>query len=186
MQQEVRKASRRHATALRDANRSFNAQPFTESAIHNRAHAQEFARTVIALAKLGRLPVDLVERALLDKGEDMILILAKAAGCSWTTAKELLLMYVAERDLQPDDLSRTFERYSKLSQEMARSIVNFYRQRVKLRTLGNARQGTEDPRPATAKPKKSKTSRGNLARRLACRSGPPGRSTERPDSCKGY
>jgi uncharacterized protein (DUF2336 family) len=134
MQQEVRKASRRHATALRDANRSFNAQPFTESAIHNRAHAQEFARTVIALAKLGRLPVDLVERALLDKGEDMILILAKAAGCSWTTAKELLLMYVAERDLQPDDMPRTFERYSKLSQEMARSIVNFYRQRVKLRT----------------------------------------------------
>ena len=80
------------------------------------------------------MPVDLVERALLDKGEDMILILAKAAGCSWTTAKELLLMYVAERDLQPDDLSRTFERYSSLSQEMARSIVNFYRQRVKLRT----------------------------------------------------
>jgi uncharacterized protein (DUF2336 family) len=134
MQQEVRKASRRHATALRDANRSSNAQPITEAAIHNRAHAQEFARTVIALAKLGRLPVDLVERALLDKGEDMILILAKAAGCSWTTAKELLLMYIAERDLQPDDLARTFERYSKLSQEMSRSIVNFYRQRVKLRT----------------------------------------------------
>ena len=30
----------------------------------------------------------------------MILVLAKAAGCSWTTVKELLLMYVAERNLQ--------------------------------------------------------------------------------------
>ena len=86
---------------MRDTNRVFNAQPFTEATIHARAHAQEFARTVIALAKLGRFPVDLVERALLDKGEDMILILAKAAGCSWTTVKELLLMYVAERNLQP-------------------------------------------------------------------------------------
>ena len=64
---------------------------------------------MIALVKLGRFPADLVERALLDKGEDMILILAKAAGCSWTTVKELLLMHVAERDLQPDDLAQFFE-----------------------------------------------------------------------------
>jgi hypothetical protein len=89
---------------------------------------------VIALAKLGRFPADLVERALLDKGEDMILVLAKAAGCSWTNVKELLLMYVAERNLQPDDLARTFERYGKLTRETARNIVNFYGQRVKLRT----------------------------------------------------
>jgi uncharacterized protein (DUF2336 family) len=134
LQQEVRKASRRHAVALRDANRCTNAQPFTEATIHARAHAQEFARTVIALVKLGRFPVDLVERALLDKGEDMILILARAAGCSWTTAKELLTMYVAERNLQADDLARSFERYAKLTPDTARNIVNFYAQRLKLRT----------------------------------------------------
>jgi uncharacterized protein (DUF2336 family) len=133
LQQEARKASRRYATALRDANRCFNAQPFTEANIHARARAQEFSRTVIALVKLGRFPVDLVERALLDKGEDMVLILAKAAGCSWTTVKELLLMYVAERNLQQDDLTRTFERYSKLTPETARNIINFYGQRVKQR-----------------------------------------------------
>jgi uncharacterized protein (DUF2336 family) len=133
LQHEVRKASRRYTTALRDTNRVFNAQPFTEGVIHARAHAQEFARTVVALAKLGRFPVDLVERALLDKGEDMILILAKAAGCSWTTVKELLLMYVAERNLQTEDLARIFERYSKLAPDTARNIVNFYGHRVKLR-----------------------------------------------------
>jgi len=109
LQQEVRKTSQRFANALRDANRSFNAQPFTEANVHAPAHAQEFTRTVIALAKLGRFPVDLVERALIDKGEDMILILAKAAGCSWITVKELLLMYVAERNSQPDELTRTFD-----------------------------------------------------------------------------
>jgi uncharacterized protein (DUF2336 family) len=134
LQHEVRKASRRYTTALRDTNRVFNAQPFTEGAIHARAHAQEFARTVVALAKLGRFPVDLVERALLDKGEDMILVLAKAADCSWTTVKELLLMYVAERNLQTEDLARIFERYSKLAPDTARNIVNFYGHRVKQRT----------------------------------------------------
>ena len=92
LQQEVRETSQRYAAALRDANRCFNAQSLTEASVHAPAHAQEFTRTAIALAKLGRFPVDVVERALIDKGEDMILILAKAAGCSWTTAKELLLM----------------------------------------------------------------------------------------------
>lgn len=85
-----------------------------------RAQAQEFERTVIALTKLGRFPIDLVERALIDKGEEMILVLAEAAGCSWTTVKELLLMYVVERNLQPDDLTHAFERYQKLSEETAR------------------------------------------------------------------
>ena len=133
LQEEARNASRRFASALRDANRSFNAQPFTEANVHAPAHAQEFTRTVIALSKLGRFSVDLAERALLDKGEDMILILAKAAGCSWITAKELLLMYAAERNPQPDELTRTFERYNKLTREAARQIVDFYGQRLKIR-----------------------------------------------------
>jgi uncharacterized protein (DUF2336 family) len=133
LQQEVRKTSQRFANALRDANRSFNAQPFTEANVHAPAHAQKYTRPVIALAKLGRFPVDLVERALIDKGEDMILILGKAAGCSWITVKELLLMYVAERNPQPDELTRTFDRYTKLTQEAARQIVDFYGQRVKVR-----------------------------------------------------
>ena len=133
VQQEARESSRRYAATLRDANRLFNAQPFTEASIHAHARAQDFERTVIALVKLGPFPVDLVERALLDKGEDMILILAKAAGCSWTTTKELLLMHVAERTVQPENLAQFFDRYKKLPREAARNIVNFYEQRVKLR-----------------------------------------------------
>ena len=123
--------------------------PLTEANIHARAHAQEFERTVIALVKLGRLPVDLVERALLDKGEDMVLILAKAAGCSWTTVKELLLMHVAERNLQPDDLEQSFERYKKLTQETARHIINFYGQRVKVRAqkTGDATMPSPESQP---------------------------------------
>jgi uncharacterized protein (DUF2336 family) len=142
VQQEVRVASRRYAAMLRDANRLFNARPFTEATIHARARAQDFERTVVALVKLGPFPVDLVERALLNKGEDMILILAKAAGCSWTTVKELLLMHVAERRLQPADLARFFDRYKKLPRETARNIVNFYGERVKLRTAEPEAAGT--------------------------------------------
>ena len=43
-------------------------------------------------------------------------------------------MYVAERNLQPDELTRTFDRYTELTQEAARQIVDFYGQRVKVRS----------------------------------------------------
>jgi uncharacterized protein (DUF2336 family) len=133
IQHEVRDASRRHAHAERDATRCANVKPFTEANVHAPASKQEFARTAIALSKLCKFPVDAVERALLDKGEDMILVLAKAAGCSWTTARELLLMHVAERNLQPADLEKSFERYKKLRQDIARDVVSFHGQRIELR-----------------------------------------------------
>ena len=133
MQREARKTSRAHTSAVREAKRRFNVRPITEASVHGPAHAQEFEKTAVALARLGVLPLDLVERALLDQGEDMLLLLAKAAGCSWTTARELLLMYVANRGMQPDEITQAFERYRKLSPETARNIVSFHERRMKQR-----------------------------------------------------
>ncbi len=134
MQREVREGSQVHAAAVREAKRRFNVRPITEASVHGPAHAQEFEKTVVALARLGLFPVDLVERALLDEGEDMLLLLAKAAGCSWTTTRELLVMFAANRNLKADDITLAFERYKKLSQQTARNIVTFYEHRVALRT----------------------------------------------------
>jgi uncharacterized protein (DUF2336 family) len=139
MQHEVRKASDRYAVAVHDAKVNFNVRPLTEANVRAPAHAQEFEQTVVTLSKLGRFPVDLVERALLYKGEDMILILAKAAGCTWATVKEMLLMYVAERDLRSDDLARASARYNKLTEDTARNIINFYGRHMKLRAQKNER-----------------------------------------------
>ena len=127
------KTSQAHVAAVREAKRRFNVRPISEASVHGPAHAQDFEKTVVALSRLGVFSVDLVERALLDEGEDMVLLLAKAAGCSWTTARELLLMYAANRSLKPDDITLAFERYRKLSQQTARNIVAFYERRLKLR-----------------------------------------------------
>ena len=159
MQREARDTSREHAVAARDASHRFNCGPVTEANVHAPAHAQEFEKTVIALAKLGRFPIDLVERALLDEGSEIVLLLAKAAGCSWVTARELLQMYAAKRSLTPDDLAQAFERYKKLTQETARSIVQFHERRMKQRSQdtapGAARQALAEQvsaPPATPRP----------------------------------
>jgi hypothetical protein len=70
----------------------------------------------------------------------MVLILAKASGCSWTTAKALLLMYVAERDLQEEGLVRSYERYQKLSERTAQKVIRFYQSSIKLRSSEHAEQ----------------------------------------------
>lgn len=131
LQREARDASNEHAAAARDAKRRFRVRGVTEASVHGSAHAQDFERTVVALASLGRFPLDLVERALLDEGEDMLLLFAKAAGCSWTTTRELLEMYAANRRLSADDLTRSFERYKKLNQKTAQSIVRFHARSTK-------------------------------------------------------
>jgi hypothetical protein len=138
MQRDVRESSHAFTVAARDARRRYGEHAVTEANVHASARAQEFERTVVALARLGRFPIDLVERALLDEGEDMILIFAKAADCSWITFKELLLMYNARRNLQPDDVTRLFEKYKKLGQGTASKVVNFHERRQKLRAQAKA------------------------------------------------
>jgi uncharacterized protein (DUF2336 family) len=129
MQNEARLVSQEHKAAARKARR-FRMNPVTEANVHASARAQRFEKAVIALAKLGCFPVEVVERALLDKGDDMILILARAADCSWLTVKELLQMQVAGRRMTPDDLSHAYGRYKKFSPQTARNILGFHRQRM--------------------------------------------------------
>lgn len=133
LQQEAREQSKEHAEAVRKAERRFRAQPITDSHVHAPAAVQDFDKAAVSLAKLGGFPIDLVERALVDSGEDMLLILAKAAGCSWVTASELLQMQTAGRGLTADDLRDSSERYRKLQPETARNILRFHEQRIKLR-----------------------------------------------------
>jgi uncharacterized protein (DUF2336 family) len=161
MQREARESAHEFSAAARSAKRRFRGRPATEANVHAPAHAQEFERTAVALAKLGCFPIDLVERALLDEGEGMILILAKAAGCSWSTVRELLVMYAAKRRLTPDDLTQAFERYKKLGEETARNVVKFHTRRVKQRAQKNAQVRKAGARGAAGGPPVGQKSAGH-------------------------
>jgi uncharacterized protein (DUF2336 family) len=150
MQKGARQASQEYNAAARDVRRRFETQSAGEVNVHAPARAQQFNKVVISLAKLGRFPVEMVERALLDDGNEMLIVLAKAADCSWTTTRELLLMQTAGRNLTPDDLRGELERYRTLSRETARSIINFRERRIKMQ-VQETRAGSK-ARPAAAAP----------------------------------
>ncbi len=132
MQREVRETSRRHAVAARDARYLHRARRLSEANVHAAANAQSFAKTAAALSMLGPFPIDLVERALLDKSIETVLILARAAGCSWTTTKAILMMRSAGRGLSPHDLEDAFAAFDRISRDTAHRVVKFYERRSKL------------------------------------------------------
>jgi uncharacterized protein (DUF2336 family) len=131
MQYEAREGSRRHQLAARRARHLFRMHRLTESDVHAAAHSQHFVKTAAALAMLGPFPIDLVARVLIDKGTETILILAKAAGCSWATAKAMLLMHSAGRGLSQQDLERASAAFDRLNRETAQRVVKFYERRGK-------------------------------------------------------
>lgn len=148
MQNGARLASREFSAAERKA-RHLGMNPITEANVHMSARAQKFEKVVIALSKVGRFPAEVIERALLDKGGDMILILARAADCSWVTAKELLQMQVAGRGLTEDDLSHAYERYKKFSAQTARNILGFHQQHMTTEAARKKVSAVNAKQPAT-------------------------------------
>ena len=69
------------------------------------------------------------ERALLDEQRQMVLILAKAAGLSWTTTPPVLLLCAGERGIAAHDLEKAQQDFELLSKPTARRVIGFYRSR---------------------------------------------------------
>jgi uncharacterized protein (DUF2336 family) len=147
-QREARESSPGYVSATRDLRYLFKGHRFSETNVHAPARSQQFEKTAVALSMLGLLPIEIVERALLDKGTEMILILAKAAGCSWTTTKAMLTMHAADRCLSRQEIAASLKSYERLSYETARRMVNFYQRRSKLSAAENAGAGTATSPPS--------------------------------------
>src|SRR5262249_46139659 len=63
-----------------------------EATVYEGARARGLEKPVAAPAWMGGGPIEAAETAMLDDAPDMTLILAKAAGLSWTTVKFVLLL----------------------------------------------------------------------------------------------
>jgi uncharacterized protein (DUF2336 family) len=129
--ERMRQASPAFRMAKRATKRRFITRQLNDVDVHKAAMGEKFDKAVAALALLGHVPVELVERALLDKSSDIVLILAKAANCSRATAKALLMMSVAERGMSAHDIDAALSSYDRLSVATARRVVRYYVKRYK-------------------------------------------------------
>jgi hypothetical protein len=72
-----------------------------------------------------------VERALLDPGAEIVLILAKVARLSATTTKAILLLRAADRGMSANDLEQALVSFNRLQPDTAARVLSFFRTRVK-------------------------------------------------------
>jgi uncharacterized protein (DUF2336 family) len=101
-----------------------------ESEIYQYARDRKFEETAIALSLMCDTPVDVVERALLDPGAEIALILAKVAGLSPSTTKAILLLRASDRGMSAKDLDQALSSFNRLHADTARRVLSFFRTRV--------------------------------------------------------
>lgn len=126
---EVRRHSAAHVKAKFRIKRLSEWKELREVDVHAGARAQNFEKTVAALAALAACGIEVAERAVLNENPGAVQIIAKAAGCSWATAKALLLMTVAERKMSKMDLERARENFEQLERRTAQRVLQFYEAR---------------------------------------------------------
>ena len=128
---EARNASPDFAAAQAAVERQNRLRRIGELEIYQYARDRKFEETAIALSLLCDTPIDVVERALLDPGAEIVLILAKVAGLSSTTTKAVLLLRAADRGMSAKDLEQALSSFNRLQPDTARRVLSFFRTRVK-------------------------------------------------------
>ena len=116
-----------------DAKRAITSQQrygnLNENSILECARAHKLEETIVALSLLCSLPIDVVERALIDTRGELPLILAKALDFAWETAMALLFLGAKDHRIGAGDLDDMRKQYVRLDVQTSRSILKHYQSR---------------------------------------------------------
>jgi uncharacterized protein (DUF2336 family) len=102
-----------------------------EEKIFEFAYSLKFDATAVALSLLCALPIDVVERAMVDNNKEVILILAKALDLSWTTTMSLLFLGAANYRITAGDLDRMKSEFARLNVDTSKKVLKVYQSRKK-------------------------------------------------------
>ncbi len=100
-----------------------------EESISGYARSHRLEEVTIGLSLLCSLPNDVVERALLDKNREMLLIFAKALGFSWATTMALLFLGAKDHRITAAELKELESEFERLNIETSWSVLEFYQSR---------------------------------------------------------
>ena len=122
-------ASKSYFTAKRAVTTQYQYGNLNEGSILECARAHKLEETTVGLSLLCSLPVDVVERALVDTNGELTLILAKALDFAWETAMALLFLGAKDQRIAAGDLDDMREEYARLNVETSRSVLSLYQSR---------------------------------------------------------
>ncbi|MDP1866227.1 DUF2336 domain-containing protein [Bradyrhizobium sp.] len=100
-----------------------------ENSISLYARSHKLDEVTIGLSLLCSLPGDVIERAMLDKNRETLLILAKALDFSWATTMALLFLGAKGHRITGSELRELESEFGRLNLKTSRSVLEFYQSR---------------------------------------------------------
>ena len=129
LQSKFGPVSRSHFVAKRVVSTQHRLGNLNESSISTYARSHRLEEVTIGLSLLCALPNDVIERAVLDRNREMLLILCKALDFSWDTMMALLFLGAKDHRITAHDLNHLENEYNRLNIETSRSVLAFYQSR---------------------------------------------------------
>jgi len=100
-----------------------------ERSISLYAISHKLDEVTIGLSLLCSLPGDVIERAMLDKNRETLLILAKALDFAWDTTMALLFLGAKDHRITASELKDLENEFGRLNLKTSRSVLEFYQSR---------------------------------------------------------
>jgi uncharacterized protein (DUF2336 family) len=122
-------ASRSYFHAKRTVGAQYKYDNLNERSIREYALSHKLEEAIVGLSLLCSLPVDVVERALLDNNRELTLVMAKSLYFSWETAMSLLFLGAKDHQISAGDLEGMKEEFARLNADTSKSILGFYQAR---------------------------------------------------------
>jgi len=129
LQSKFGPVSRSHFVAKRLVAAQHRLGNLNENSISTYARSHRLEEVTIGLSLLCALPSDVIERAVLDKSRETLLILVKALDFSWETTMALLFLGAKDHRITAQDLRDLESEYGRLNIETSRSVLAFYQSR---------------------------------------------------------
>ncbi|GLR85157.1 DUF2336 domain-containing protein [Bradyrhizobium iriomotense] len=122
-------ASKDYFIAKRTVAKLHERGELTEDKVFEFAHSLKFNETAVALSLLCPLPVDVVERALIERDREPALILAKSLNYCWPTTMALLFLGAPNYRITAGELERLKLDFHRLDVKACRGVIAVYRSR---------------------------------------------------------
>lgn len=129
IQTKVAATSRDYAEARARVAELRAAGQLGENDIATFAKAGRFEDTAVVLSALSTLPIDVVERVLVQDRSETILIVAKAMELSWPTVRALLLLRAGKGGLSTQALEQHMATFTRLKRTTALQALEYLRKR---------------------------------------------------------
>lgn len=129
LQSKFGPVSRSHFVAKRLVTAQHRQGNLNENSISLYARSHKLDEVTIGLSLLCSLPGDVIERAMLDKNRETLLILAKALDFSWATTMALLFLGAKDHRITASELRDLESEFGRLNLKTSRSVLEFYQSR---------------------------------------------------------